>query len=166
VASHLLDEIDGRINIVTFDGEDPDIKEYMESVTGKSVINLIVIKNDMSHIFEISEAFLNDELVCMPADRFMEGNKTTTANLLGAEAKFPLGPFTFGAQFNVPVTFVYALKESTYHYHFFASEIKEYIYLERDEMIQHMVHDFVDSMETKVKAYPEQWYNYYNFWQQ
>jgi len=165
IASHLLNGIDARINLVVFDGEDPGIKEYIESVTGKSVINLIVIRNDMSHIFEISEAFLNDELVCMPADRFMEGNKTLTATFLGDEAKFPLGPFMFAAQFKIPVSFVYALKESTYHYHFFASELKEYLYLEKGDTIQQVFHDFVDYMEIKVKKYPEQWYNYYNFWQ-
>ncbi|WP_448699595.1 hypothetical protein ACFGVR_21355 [Mucilaginibacter sp. AW1-3] len=165
VASHLFYEIDARINIVTFDGEDQRIKEYLESVTGKSKVNYIIIKDDMSHIFAISDAFLNNELVCMPADRFIEGNKTVTVKFLGADAKFPMGPFVLGAQFGVPVIFVYGMKESTYHYHFFANQLKEYLYLDRGEATQQMVADFVDYMENKVKQYPEQWYNYYNFWQ-
>ena len=165
VASHLLKDIDANINIVTFDGEDQAIKEYLESVTGKSSVNFIVIKNDMSHIFKISEAFSNNELVCMPADRFLEGNKTVTVNFLGAEAKFPVGPFMLAAKFNVPITFVLAAKEKTFHYHFFASELKEYLYLEKDDAVQQMINDFVAYMEVKVKQYPEQWYNYYNFWQ-
>jgi predicted LPLAT superfamily acyltransferase len=164
-ATHLLTEIDARINIVTFDGEDQGIKEYLESVTGKSSVNFIIIKDDMSHIFEISDAFLNNELVCMPADRFVEGNKTITVQFLGAEAKFPLGPFILASKFKVPVSFVYAMKESTFHYHFFASPLKEYIYLEKDAIIQQMLNDFVSDMGSKVKMYPEQWYNYYNFWQ-
>jgi predicted LPLAT superfamily acyltransferase len=165
-ASHLLTDIDARINIVIFDGEDKSVKAYLESVTGKSSINFIVIKDDMSHIFEISEAFLNEEIVCMPADRFMEGNKTVTVKFLGADAKFPQGPFILAAKFKVPVAFVLAVKESTFHYHFFASEIKEYIYLDNDAMVQQLITDFVSYMETKLKKYPEQWYNYYNFWQQ
>jgi len=164
-ASHLLNEIDARINIVTFDGEDQRIKEYLESVTGKSVVNFIFIKDDMSHIFEINEAFLNNELVCMPADRFLGGSKTVTVKFLGEEAKFPLGPFMLAAKFKVPVSFVLAVKESTFHYHFFASGLKEYLYLEKDATSQQMLLDFVDYMENKVKKYPEQWYNYYNFWQ-
>jgi len=28
-----------------------------------------------------------------------------------------------------------------------------------------MLKDFTTEMETKVKAYPEQWFNYYDFWQ-
>ncbi|WP_426669424.1 hypothetical protein ACPPVU_24820 [Mucilaginibacter sp. McL0603] len=164
-ARHLLNEIDARINVVVFDGEDEGIKEYMESVVGKSVLNLIVIKDDMSHIFEISNAFLNDELVCMPADRYLESNKTTKLKFLGEDARFPLGPFMLAAKFGVPVSFVYGMKESTFHYHFFASEVKEYPDLEQDVVVQQMMADFVEDMEIKVKAYPEQWYNYYNFWQ-
>ena len=56
-ATHLLGDIDTRINLVTFDGEDEQIKAYMKSVTGKTRINIIVIKDDMSHIFKLSHAF-------------------------------------------------------------------------------------------------------------
>ena len=42
-ALHLLNEIDARVHVVTFDGEDQGIKEYMESIVGKSVLNLIII---------------------------------------------------------------------------------------------------------------------------
>ncbi len=165
-ASHLLSDIDARINIVTFDGEDPGIKEYLNSVTGKSRMNFIYIKDDLSHLFKINEALLDNEFVCMPADRFLEGNKTITVKFLGADAKFPLGPFLLASKFGVPVSFVYGMKESTRHYHFYASEIKEYPYLEKDDLLQQIVKDFVDDMEVKVKKYPEQWYNYYNFWQE
>ena len=164
-AWHLLNEIDARIHVVTFDGEDKGIKEYMESVVGKSVLNLIIIKDDMSHIFEISNALLNEDLVCMPADRFMESNKTATMKFLGEDARFPLGPFTLAAKFGAPVSFVYGMKESTFHYHFFASEVKDYSDLEQNVAVRQMMADFVKDMEIKVRAYPEQWYNYYDFWQ-
>ena len=164
-ARHLLNEIDARVHVVIFDGEDQGIKEYMESVVGKSVLNLIIIKDDMSHIFEISNALLNDDLVCMPADRFTDNNKTATMSFLGEDARFPLGPFTLAAKFGVPVSFVYGMKETTFHYHFFASEVKDYSDLEQNVAVRQMMADFVTDMEIKVRAYPEQWYNYYNFWQ-
>lgn len=163
-ASHLLKDIDARINLVVFDGEDESIKEYMDSVTGKSPLNYIVIKDDMSHIFKISEAFLNEELVCMPADRFMAGNKTVTKNFLGEDALFPVGPFMLATKFQVPVSFVYGMKESTFHYHFFASEPKEYIDTDDSPAVDQLINDFVNRMEAKVKTYPDQWFNYYDFW--
>jgi predicted LPLAT superfamily acyltransferase len=164
IAGELLDHINTRINIVMFDGEDKQIKQYMDSVTGERKINIIVIKNDLSHIFRINAAFQNNELVCMHADRYIEGNKTITREFLGEDAKFPAGPFIMAEKFKVPVTFVYALKESALHYHFFASPVKDYSDLGRDKGMEQLIGDFITSFENKVKTYPEQWYNYYNFW--
>ena len=165
IAGEILDHIKTRINIVMFDGEDKQIKQYMDSVTGERKINIIVIKNDLSHIFQINAAFQNNELVCMHADRYVEGNKTITKEFLGQDAKFPAGPFVMAEKFKVPVTFVYALKESALHYHFFSSPVKDYSYLPRGKAMEQLANDFITSFENKVKTYPEQWYNYYNFWQ-
>ncbi|MEO7305904.1 MAG: lipid A biosynthesis acyltransferase [Ferruginibacter sp.] len=166
VAGHLFKRLDTRINIVLYDGEHEQIKEYLEGVTGKPNVNIIVIKNDLSHIYAISDAFSKNELVCMHADRFIEGNKTLTANFLGEPARFPMGPFLLASKFKVPVSFVFAVKESKLHYHFFASEIKDYSAVDKAVVMQEMLNDFAREMENKVKQYPEQWFNYYNFWEQ
>jgi len=164
VAGHLFKRLETRINIVLYDGEHEQIKEYLESVTGKRNVNIIVIKNDLSHIYAISDAFSKNELVCMHADRFIEGNKTMTTDFLGEKARFPMGPFLLASKFKVPVSFVFAVKESNLHYHFFASEIKDYTILPKEACMQEMLKDFAGEMEKKVKQYPEQWFNYYNFW--
>lgn len=166
VAGHLFTRLETPINIVLYDGEHEQIKQYLEGVTGKRKVNIIVIKNDLSHIYAISNAFANNELVCMHADRFIPGNKTMTTNFLGTDAKFPMGPFLLAATFKVPVSFVFALKESKQHYHFFASKIKDYANSTKEAMMQEMLNDFAAEMENKVKQYPGQWFNYHNFWEQ
>jgi hypothetical protein len=42
----------------------------------------------------------------------------------------------------VPVSFVFAVKESKLHYHFFASEIKDYTNSAKDAVMQEMLNDF------------------------
>ena len=166
-AGHLLKRLGTRINIVMYDGEQPQIKEYLETVIDERNlnINIIIIRDHISHIYEISEAFNKNELICMHADRFLEGNRTISFNFLGEEALFPLGPFLLAAHIKVPVSFVFSMKETSSHYHFFAGEIKEYDQGSKKINIQKIIADFVEEMEKKVKAYPLQWYNYYNFWQ-
>jgi predicted LPLAT superfamily acyltransferase len=164
IAGHLLKRLETTINIVLFDGEREQIKEYLDGITGKRNVKMIVIKNDLSHIYAISDALANNELVCMLADRFVEGNKTLTTDFLGAKAHFPMGPFVLAAKFKVPISYVFAVKESPTHYHFFASEIQEYGHLKKDVIMQTMLNDFVAQLENKVKNYPEQWFNYYDFW--
>jgi predicted LPLAT superfamily acyltransferase len=165
VAGQLFKRLQTPINIVLFDGEDEQIKRYLEGVTGKRNVNIIVIKKDLSHIYAISEALNKNELVCMHADRFVEGNKTISTDFLGQSARFPMGPFLLAATFKVPVSFVFAVKESKLHYHLFASEIKDYPTGGRNELIPLMLTDYATAMEEKVKQYPEQWFNYYNFWE-
>ncbi|MEO6490819.1 MAG: lipid A biosynthesis acyltransferase [Ferruginibacter sp.] len=164
IAGQLLKRIDTRINIVIFDGEHEKIKEYLAAVTGSSSVNIICIKNDLSHIYEISDAFKKNELVCMHADRFIEGNKTLSVDFLGKSAHFPMGPFVLAATFKVPVSYVFALKESNFHYHFFASKIKEYDSGEKGSQMQRMLQEYANEMTIKVKQYPDQWFNFYNFW--
>ena len=165
VAGHLFTRLHTRINIVMYDGEHEKIKEYLEGVTGKRNVNIIVIKNDLSHIYAISDAFAKNELVCMHADRFIEGNKTLTTRFLGEEARFPMGPFLLASKFKVPVSFVFAVKESKLHYHLFASPVIDYTGISKDALMQQMLNDFAAEMEYKTKKYPEQWFNYYDFWE-
>ena len=147
-----------------FDGEHQQLKEYLTSVTGERNANIIVIRNDLSHVYQIKEALDKNELVCMHADRFVEGVKTSEAVFLGSKAKFPIGPFVLADKFKVPVSFVFALKESKLHYHFFATPVKLYTDENRNSVQLTMMNDFVREMERKVREYPEQWYNYYEFW--
>ncbi|QHS62664.1 LpxL/LpxP family acyltransferase [Chitinophaga agri] len=164
VAGHLFRRLETRINIVMFDGEHERIKKYLSSVTGERNVNIIVIKDDLSHIYAINDALSNQELVCMHADRFLTGNKTVTVPFLGADARFPAGPFLLASTFRVPVSMVFAFKESNTHYHLYATPPREY-HGRRRQGVENAVQDFVQELEGMVKKYPAQWFNYYDFWE-
>jgi predicted LPLAT superfamily acyltransferase len=163
IAGHLLQRLNTQINIVMFDGEEQRIKEYMDSVTGQRSAKIILIKEDLSHIYAIHEALKNNEFICMHADRFLEGNKTLSAILLNKTARFPTGPFLLANTFRVPVSFVFAMKETSLHYHFYASPATIY---DRPKAggPEAMLKDFCAQMEISLRKYPVQWYNYYDFW--
>jgi predicted LPLAT superfamily acyltransferase len=164
-AGHLLRRLDTRVNVVMFDGEHQRIKDYLESVTGGRNLRIIVIKEDMSHVFAMGEALQNNELICLHADRFLEGNKITYKKLLGDEAPFPIGPFLLSASFRVPVSIVFAFKETSTHYHFFGSSLLTRKDDEsKAEFMERLLSAFVGELEQKVRAYPDQWFNYFNFW--
>lgn len=165
VAGHLLKRLNTRINVVMFDGEHERIKTYLKEVTGPKNFNVIVVKEDLSHIYEMGAALQKNELICLHADRYLPGNKTEVENFLGSNAQFPVGPFLLAASFKVPVSIVFAFKETAKHYHFYGSKLL----LKNEEesksaFKQRLMTTFVQELEQKVKAYPEQWFNYYNFW--
>ncbi|MBX2965370.1 MAG: lipid A biosynthesis acyltransferase [Cyclobacteriaceae bacterium] len=165
VAGHFLNRLNITIHVVMFDGEHQQIKNYLDEVTGGRKFNVIVIRDDMSHIYAISEALQKNELVCMHADRFIDRSKTTLYPLLGEPALFPAGPFMLASSFNVPVSIVFAFKETDRHYHFFGSKpISKHESESKREFADRLGKIFAGEMETKLRLYPEQWFNYYNFW--
>lgn len=164
-AGHLLRRLGTRINIVMYDGEHQAIKQYMEQITAGRSFNVIVIRENMSHVYEMGDALAKNELICMHADRFLPGNKTLVRRFLGADADFPEGPFALAAAFRVPVSFVFAFKENARHYHFFGSRPYERQGEETKGAFRDRLADaFVAEVEQKVLLYPVQWFNYYNFW--
>lgn len=161
IAEHFFGELEDRdfISLLTTDVEHTAIKDYLDSVTKKSNIKLILIKEDLSHIFEINAALARNEIVCITGDRYIKGSKHLTQELLGKEAKFPAGPFLIASRLQVPVLFVYVMKESKKHYHLYArsSKVKH-----RDAIA--LLKDYTQSLEWMLKKYPLQWFNYFDFW--
>jgi len=161
IAEHFLGDIDldFQINLVTTDLEHSAIKNYLESVTQKPTVKFIIIKDDLSHIFEINAALANNELVCFTGDRYFEGTKSLSAEILGKEANFPAGPFLIASRLKVPVVFVYVMKEPNLHYHLYA---REATVKHRDE--KGLLKEYVKSVESILQKYPLQWFNYFDFW--
>lgn len=161
IAEHFFSEIDVdfQINLVTTDLEHSAIKNYLEKISKKSTIKFILIKEDLSHIFEINAALARNELVCFTGDRYFEGVKSLSEKLLGEEANFPAGPFLIASRLKVPVVFVYVMKESNLHYHLYT----------RDAQVSHrnekaLLTAYTQSVESMLKKYPLQWFNYFDFW--
>lgn len=165
LAGYYFKRLTMKVNIVMVDNEREQIKEYLESVMSDRNLNIIYIKEDMSHVYEISKALQNNELIAIHGDRYVAGSRTVTGNLFGAEAKFPMGPFILATTFKVPVAYVFCFKESDTHYHLYTSPPKEYTD-NKTIAIPEAVKDYTDQLERKMRKYPDQWFNYYNFWQE
>jgi predicted LPLAT superfamily acyltransferase len=167
IAGHMLKTLQARVNVVMFDGEHQQIKEYLEEVSGTRSFNVIVIREDMSHVYQIGEALQKNELVCLHADRFVQDVKTVARPFLGGSAKFPSGPFAIASTFNAPVSFVYAFKETATHYHLYGSPgVQRSGDVDKRAYAEMLAVNFVSSFEKMVRKYPDQWFNYYNFWEE
>ncbi|CAM1349472.1 LpxL/LpxP family acyltransferase [Tenacibaculum halocynthiae] len=162
IAQYFLNELEEKaeISLLTTDLERKAIKEYLDSVTVKSDISFIIIKDDLSHIFEINAALAKNQLVCVTGDRYVEGTKFLESDFLGKKAKFPAGPFLIASRLKVPVVFVYVMKENKKHYHLFArtTQVKH-----RDSL--GLLNTYTKNLEMIVKRYPLQWFNYFDFWE-
>jgi len=163
LAGYYFKRLPVKVNIVMVDNEQQQIKEYLESVMNDRKMSIITIKDDMSHVYEISSALKNNELIALHADRFVAGSKTVCGKFLGEDALFPMGPFVLATTFKVPVSYVFCAKDTSRHYHLSATPPRSYT-ANKQVAIPEALNDYIAELEKKVKQYPEQWFNYYNFW--
>jgi predicted LPLAT superfamily acyltransferase len=161
-AGQLLSRLNRPVSIVMYDGEDANIKQYLQQSANKK-FQVIFVQKDLSHIFKINAALAANELVCIHADRFLPGAKTLNIDFLGAPARFPEGPFLLALKFSAPVTFVYAFKETATHYQLSATPPQQY-HTARHDTVQTIAAAYAHTLEAKVRQYPAQWFNYYDFW--
>ncbi|NHF60575.1 lipid A biosynthesis acyltransferase [Flavobacteriaceae bacterium TP-CH-4] len=161
VSEYFLEDVSeiSQISVVTWDTEHEQIKSYMETVKAKSNVKFILVKEDLSHIFEIHDSLSKGELVCFTGDRFLEGSKFQEELFLGKKAKFPLGPFLLASRLKVPVLFVYVMKEPKKKYHLYArtSTAKK---RDADALLK----EYTENLEWILEKYPLQWFNYFDFW--
>lgn len=160
IAGNLLQNLDVPINVVMFENEEAKINSYLERIGSKPSFNIIPIKDDMSHLVKIYKHYKQKELICINADRFLPGSKTIHADFLNDKAHFPEGPFSIANKLKAEYTFIFAVKHSKFGYEFSATKPRK-----ADGEIHEIVKNYVVALEEKVKQYPEQWFNYYDFYQ-
>lgn len=169
IAGQGLNRLNTAFNVLMYSNEKEDVKQYMDGKMKDKKINIIAIDDETkSHIIELHKAFSNNELVVMHGDRYREGSKTLTANFFGRPAKFPAGPFILAAKFGVPLCIVFAIKKDKHTYQF---SVEEPIKVNRvrgevevEKVCQELLQKYIIEVEKMVKAYPHQWFNYYDFW--
>lgn len=171
IAGHLLNRFDAKVNIVLVDAEQRNIKELLEQNTAHKPqnVNLISLKDDYSHIYKIKSAANKAELLCIHADRFLEKTDLEQVMFLGKKANFPLGPFHMAVTLKLPVVYVFSIKENIRKYHFYGIPsqlgVNEYELQPKIQVSSRLLHEYVTALENIVRQYPDQWFNYYDFWE-
>lgn len=152
-----------KVHALVFSGETETIRSGRERVFGKTNVEMIpVVKDDLSHIFMIKDALTKGEVISITADRSIGSDKVVPALFFGEKANFPLGPFKLASSFGVPVIVAYSIKVGIRNYKVFLEEID--VTANGTDRIQGLVDAYSGSLERIARQYPDQWYNFYDFW--
>lgn len=152
------------MDALVFGGEKATVMAERGRLLGGDNIRLIPVLPDMSHLFLISNALADGHIVSMPADRVVGSPKTVAARFLGGEAKFPFGPLRVATMRGLDVLAVNVMKTSAKAYTAYVSPLSYDKAAPRDEQIRQLAESYVAELERRVRQYPAQWYNYFDFW--
>ncbi|MBR0037223.1 MAG: acyltransferase [Bacteroidales bacterium] len=165
LAGYILKQEIKKIYALVFWGETETVMENRRKMFSAKGVEMVPVKSDMSHIFELNNALRDGQIVSMPGDRIFGSVKSLKSSFMDHSVKLPFGPFQLALLREVPMVAIFVMKErwDTYKIYFRFLEADES--LGKKEQAQQLADDFAREMESIVRLYPTQWFNYFEFWE-
>jgi KDO2-lipid IV(A) lauroyltransferase len=155
------------INMLTFREPDEKVNELREAVRQERGVNFIYVDRDDSSplaIIEAVNALRRNEVLAILGDR--DGSShTILIDFFGRPTNIPVGAAYLSLASGAPVIPVFVLLEEKGHY---ATIMEEPIFFngghgEHDSAIRSGMEKLLAVFERYIRAYPDQWYNLYDF---
>ena len=83
---------------------------------------------------------------------------------MDAEAHFPAGPLSVATMKGLDVLAVNVMKTSAKHYKVYVARLSYDKQAPRRQQMQQLADSYVKELERRVRQYPLQWFNFYDFW--
>lgn len=167
LAGYMLSPAPKHIFALVFGGETETMMKNRSRVLGLQNIHLIPVDNEMGHVYTLNTALQEGNIVSMPGDRIFGSQKSIHCQFFGKEAHFPMGPYILAASRNTPVLSIFVMKKSVYKYQIYIQKVDLPETAERlttRKKAEALAQTFATQLETIVRRYPNQWFNYYEFW--
>ncbi len=158
--------IKNKINIVMKEVLLNSIKNIENSIENKNYkVNIIDLnEGGVSSSIKIANALLSDEIVAMMGDRSNEKKYNEKVKFFDKYAGFNKNPFQIAYKLKKPIVifFVSNIAKQTYEVKYFNIELN--FNLKEKEAIDIAIKEYVKLFEDILLKYPNQWFNFYNFW--
>jgi KDO2-lipid IV(A) lauroyltransferase len=159
----------GKLNVLTLDERDLDTRSFREEMRRRRGIKILYInpKDDSPMaILDAVKALRRNEIVAMLGDR-IESQKTMVFDFFGRKTAFPVGVAILAMATEAPVLPVFVVMERNRKYRgiieppiYFNSSSRE----DRETVIREGMGRLIKKFEAYVEKYPDQWYNFYSYW--
>ncbi len=164
VAGYSLVSKGKRLNALVFGGEKVSVMQGRQEKFAHNNVRMIPVCADMSHLYLMNEALANNEILSVPADRVIGPSRTVIVTLLGAKARLPMGPFSVATMRGVQAIAVNVMKTSAKGYTVYVTPLNYDKSTNRREQMAQLAQSYAQELERRVRLYPGQWYNFYEFW--
>lgn len=164
IAGYTLVSDKKAINAIVYADEKASVMQNRNSMFAKTNIRMIAIRPDMSHLFEIDKALCNGDIVSFPTDRSMGEARCVECMFFGRKARFPQGPFSVAAMRGLDVLAVNVMKAGVKKYMIYVTPLQYDKGQPRKEQIRQLSQAYVEELEKRLRQYPTQWYNFFDFW--
>ena len=119
-------------------------------------------------MLRVKEALDAGALVGILGDRITHGDKTVEVSFCDRPAQFPLGPMILASVLGAPVVLFFGIHRGNRRYDVYFEPFADRIATSRQTRqadLKDWVQRYAGRVEARVLAHPENWFNFYDFWE-
>lgn len=143
----------------------------IESLDPTSTTRLIEIGEggQVAFMLRIRDRVDDGALVAILGDRVQPEGRSVSVDFLGAKAKLPVGPYLLAASLRRPVYFTVGVYRGGNRYDLHCIPFAQRIILprgRREEAMAEYAQQYADALAGFCRKYPENWFNFYDFFEE
>jgi len=155
-----------RIRPVMYVANARKMQEVLDALNPGLVAD-VIFAGRPGTMLEIREAIEHGDIVGLLADRSPFADRAVRVPFLGRLAPFPVGAYRLAALLEAPTVFACAVLDGPGYEIFFESldtpAVGEWK-ADREEYVRGQAARFAAQLEKYARAYPLNWFNFYDFW--
>lgn len=157
-----------KINILGHFANAKMINELLERLDPDRAATVIHVGDDpVGQMARVHDRIEAGDFVAMLGDRTGLNERTIEATFFGEKAQFPAGPFLLASLMKCPVYLTFGLYRHPNRYDLSCEPFADKLVLprkDREAGLQEVVQRFADRLEHYARQAPENWFNFYDFW--
>ena len=171
VSAHCLKRFDVPLTLVIGKYENEKIEAFQRDRLAERRVRLVAVEDDSSFgVVEVVKALRNGDLVTISGDRlFSEKQRSIAVDFLGRACRVPIGPYVLAGLTGAPLVPAFGLREGRLRYRFVALPPRRVDFSNRegrDAAMAAAAQSCFDDLASMARRYPDQWYNFFSYWQQ
>lgn len=159
------------VNVIMYTGNAQMVNAAFEELDPACNVRVIELDpHSANTVFAVRSCIARGEFVAILGDRAQLGGRTPRvgyASFLGRRAPFPQGPLLIAQVLRLPVILTLAIRTGPYRYDAYLESIStgELVSAaDRPAAIEAQIERFAALLERFCVRAPNQWFNFYNFW--
>ncbi|MBW2278736.1 MAG: lysophospholipid acyltransferase family protein [Deltaproteobacteria bacterium] len=170
VAVHCLKRFDVPITLVVARLVDERIEALQKAMLAQRRIKVVLVEEGAElGVVEVIKALRDGELVAVSGDRmYSEQQRSVEVELFGKKCPVPSGPYVLAGLTGAPIVPIFGFRTGRLAYRFVALEPQQVSLgkrSEREESIRRQAQACFDRLDPMIRSYPEQWYNFFDYWE-
>ena len=156
-----------RVNLVMHEDNARKMSQWVRA-RAPELAERIIAPGRPDTLLKVGECLQRGELVAMLGDRVFGAERAVRCEFLGAEAWFPTGPLFAASLLEIPVITFFCVYRGPRCYEVYFELLAERISRQgegRDPAVESCVRRYAERLEAQARAAPENWFNFYDFWQ-